>query len=307
MGDPRLPRARQDLRDPAARRWRRRRQDHPRGDGGAGRPRGRTSTRRGRGACTSSVLRIGLAAADADDSGPTSWPRRGAAWRRSGSWRRSSPDAAGADARGVRRHPGPRRPGAASQTGRRLAPFRGDSHSEGSAMRKSPLIVAATAATALVLAACRGGSDCDDPPARMAPSGGCDATVTSKDVDGVGRVLVDPTGRALYAADQEADGDRALRRRVHVHRAPARRRVGLRRRAPGGRDARRRHPPGRHQAGDGGAATRSTRSRKKGRGRSPAAGSRHAFGDQSFLWHAVLAGGTSAGGTGGSPSCIYSY
>ena len=39
------------------------------------------------------------------------------------------------------------------------------------------------------------------------PGAGAEATVTSKDVDGVGRVLVDPTGQALYAADQETGGN----------------------------------------------------------------------------------------------------
>jgi predicted lipoprotein with Yx(FWY)xxD motif len=56
------------------------------------------------------------------------------------------------------------------------------------------LLVLATAVL-LALAACGGGSD---------SSAG--ATVSSQMVDGVGRVLVDSEGAALYAADQEANG-----------------------------------------------------------------------------------------------------
>jgi predicted lipoprotein with Yx(FWY)xxD motif len=62
-------------------------------------------------------------------------------------------------------------------------------------------IGAALAALALALAACGGGDD--EQPAGAAAA---DATVSVEDIDGVGSVLVDRSGRALYTADQESDG-----------------------------------------------------------------------------------------------------
>jgi len=53
-----------------------------------------------------------------------------------------------------------------------------------------------------ILAGC-GGSE--DEPTTAAASGG-EPTVTVKSVDGVGRILVDAGGAALYTADQETDG-----------------------------------------------------------------------------------------------------
>ena len=55
---------------------------------------------------------------------------------------------------------------------------------------------------ALALAACGGSSSSDETPAT-----GADApTVSAMQVSGFGDVLVDGTGRALYASDEEADG-----------------------------------------------------------------------------------------------------
>jgi predicted lipoprotein with Yx(FWY)xxD motif len=65
-------------------------------------------------------------------------------------------------------------------------------------------LLALTAAV-LILAACGGSSDSG---AGTSASGGSTAaaTVGVSDVDGVGKVLVDAQGAALYAADQEANG-----------------------------------------------------------------------------------------------------
>jgi predicted lipoprotein with Yx(FWY)xxD motif len=60
-----------------------------------------------------------------------------------------------------------------------------------------------TALAILVLAAC-GGSDDDDSPAAGAGTG--PAAVSVEPIDGVGDVLVDGDGAALYTADQEMDG-----------------------------------------------------------------------------------------------------
>jgi predicted lipoprotein with Yx(FWY)xxD motif len=68
---------------------------------------------------------------------------------------------------------------------------------------KRLLMPCAALAASLVLAAC-GGGDGDSPDAATAarPS----TTIAVKSFDGVGDVLVDASGKALYASDVEADG-----------------------------------------------------------------------------------------------------
>jgi predicted lipoprotein with Yx(FWY)xxD motif len=63
------------------------------------------------------------------------------------------------------------------------------------------LVLAAVAAT-LTIAACGGSSTSDQAPAAAATS----STVGVKEVAGIGRVLVDSSGLALYTPDQEAGG-----------------------------------------------------------------------------------------------------
>ena len=63
------------------------------------------------------------------------------------------------------------------------------------------LTCAAVLAAAIALAAC--GSSTDDTPAAAAA---WSSTVEVRHVDGVGDVLVDSTGHALYTSDQEAGG-----------------------------------------------------------------------------------------------------
>jgi predicted lipoprotein with Yx(FWY)xxD motif len=66
-----------------------------------------------------------------------------------------------------------------------------------------PTVLAATLAVALVFAAC---GDSDD-GASGSPSDSSSATAVSiESVDGVGDVLVDADGAALYTAEQESDG-----------------------------------------------------------------------------------------------------
>jgi predicted lipoprotein with Yx(FWY)xxD motif len=65
----------------------------------------------------------------------------------------------------------------------------------------------AALAAALALAACGGGSsDSSDSSNASADSGGGSRTVSVKSVNGIGDVLVDPGGKALYTSDVEADG-----------------------------------------------------------------------------------------------------
>jgi predicted lipoprotein with Yx(FWY)xxD motif len=60
-------------------------------------------------------------------------------------------------------------------------------------------------ASALALAAC-GGSGDDNTASTPAASTGSSVTVTLKAVDGIGKVLVDSAGRALYTPDEETSG-----------------------------------------------------------------------------------------------------
>jgi predicted lipoprotein with Yx(FWY)xxD motif len=73
-------------------------------------------------------------------------------------------------------------------------------------MRRSlphPLLAAGAAAAAtLALAACGGGDDGASSARTATPT----SAVTVHRVDGVGSVLVDATGKALYTPDEEADG-----------------------------------------------------------------------------------------------------
>ena len=68
---------------------------------------------------------------------------------------------------------------------------------------KRLLIYVATASVAVILAAC--GSNGSSGSSNTA-SGGSAATVAAKQVDGVGTVLVDSSGRTLYTPDEEANG-----------------------------------------------------------------------------------------------------
>lgn len=65
------------------------------------------------------------------------------------------------------------------------------------------MLLALAAAVVLIVSACGGSSDSGaSAPDDVAAAG----TVSVASVDGVGDVLVDATGAALYAADQEVDG-----------------------------------------------------------------------------------------------------
>jgi predicted lipoprotein with Yx(FWY)xxD motif len=73
---------------------------------------------------------------------------------------------------------------------------------------KQFLILGATLAASLALAACGGGdgSSSESPASSGSAAAGGSDTVAVKSIDGVGNVLVDPSGKALYASDVEADG-----------------------------------------------------------------------------------------------------
>jgi predicted lipoprotein with Yx(FWY)xxD motif len=171
-------------------------------------------------------------------------------------------------------------------------------------MRSIP-VLAAAAVAALVLTAC-GGSTGGDSTGSTAPAAGANATVTSKDVDGVGRVLVDSSGHTLYAADPgTADGKVLCVDACTAIWQPLAAGSGL--------------PSGTSGVGTLGVVTLPDGSKQvtvagkplytftqEGPGQVTGNGLADAFGGQSFMWHAVLQGGTTAGGSGASPPA-YSY
>lgn len=67
------------------------------------------------------------------------------------------------------------------------------------------LVALAAIVAPLALAACGGGSSGDD-SATAASAGASGGTVRVQDLGDSGRVLVDSSGKALYASDLEADG-----------------------------------------------------------------------------------------------------
>lgn len=70
-------------------------------------------------------------------------------------------------------------------------------------IKTSIALLALAVATVLIVSACGGSSTSGAPGSDDA---GAAETVSVRSVDGVGDVLVDAQGAALYAADQEADG-----------------------------------------------------------------------------------------------------
>lgn len=67
--------------------------------------------------------------------------------------------------------------------------------------RTTSALAALAAASVLALTACGGGGS-----ASSAPAGGSGGTISTTSVDGVGDILVDSAGNALYSPDQESGG-----------------------------------------------------------------------------------------------------
>ena len=74
-------------------------------------------------------------------------------------------------------------------------------------MRRLFIPLAALAAVlALALAACGGGTGDSGSPAAASGSSASGTTVSARDIGDAGNVLVDSSGKALYAADEEKGG-----------------------------------------------------------------------------------------------------
>ena len=152
---------------------------------------------------------------------------------------------------------------------------------------------AALAALAIALGAC--GDDTEQP---AAAAGGKPATVSVDHVDGVGAVLVDQSGAALYASDEEADGKILCTAGCLQFWTPV-------------------AASGAPTAGDGVTGKLDTVKRPDGStqvtydgkplysfsedqpGQVTGDGFKDSFDGQSFTWHAVTTEGTSTGGSGG--------
>jgi predicted lipoprotein with Yx(FWY)xxD motif len=156
-------------------------------------------------------------------------------------------------------------------------------------------IGAALAALALTLAACGGGDD--EQPASAAAAA---RTVSVDQVEGVGSVLVDRSGAALYTPDREADGTIRCRGECTAIWPPLE--------ASGmptasddvpGRLGTVRRPDGAMQVTyDGRPLYRFAQDPQPGDVTGDGASDR--FGGTSFTWHAVTATGMSSGGSGRS-------
>jgi predicted lipoprotein with Yx(FWY)xxD motif len=174
-------------------------------------------------------------------------------------------------------------------------------------MRRLLTSGAALGAT-LLLAACGGGGG--DGSSDSATTAGATTTVAVRQVDGIGRVLVDASGKALYSSDVEADGKvrctgactsfwKPLTLDSGTPTAPA---------AAGALDVIER-PDGTHQVTADGKPlytfSEDAPDKVEGNGFTDDFDGRH------FTWNAVLAGGTAAGTSGGaskpSPGNDYGY
>jgi predicted lipoprotein with Yx(FWY)xxD motif len=157
-------------------------------------------------------------------------------------------------------------------------------------MRKS-LMVGAGLAASIAVAACGGASTGSAPP----PSGG--KTVAVESLGGIGKVLVDSSGKALYASDVEADGkvhwtSSSFWKPLTVDSGKPTAAAGV---GPLGVIKR---PDGSRQVTVNGRLmytfTQDSPGKAAGNGFSDQLNGRH------FTWHAVLAGGKLAGSAGNS-------
>jgi len=169
---------------------------------------------------------------------------------------------------------------------------------------KRLLTVLTTATAAVILAACGSSGSGGSSGSPATASNGAATTVVVKSVGGVGNVLVDSSGRALYSPDQEANGTilctgactsfwMPLTADGTPTAATGVAQLGVIDR-----------PDGTKQVTAAGKPlytfTEDSPGEVKGNGFSDA------FGSQHFTWHAVLASGTAAGGATTSPGATSS-
>jgi predicted lipoprotein with Yx(FWY)xxD motif len=158
---------------------------------------------------------------------------------------------------------------------------------------KKLLIIGAALAASIALAACGGSSSDSAAPANSGK------TVAVKSMDGIGNVLVDSSGKALYASDVEADGkvrwtSSSFWKPLTVDSGKPTAAVGV------GKLGVIKRPDGSRQVTVNGRLlytfTEDSPGQADGNGFSDDLNGQH------FTWHAVLAGGKVASGSGKSQS-----
>jgi len=164
-------------------------------------------------------------------------------------------------------------------------------------MRRA-LIFLSTAAATAILAACGSSGSSGSSGAGGSSgtaSGGAASTVAVKQVDGVGAVLVDSSGRALYSPDEEASGQVLCTGACTSFWMPLAAAGTPTATAGGPQLAVIDRPDGTKQVTADGRPlytfAEDSPGQVKGNGFSDA------FGSQHFTWHAILASGTAASGT----------
>jgi predicted lipoprotein with Yx(FWY)xxD motif len=162
------------------------------------------------------------------------------------------------------------------------------------------MITAATVAATLALAACGGDEATTSAPSPASASAGSGKTVGVQRVDGVGSVLVDSTGKALYTPDEEADGKVRCTGACTSDWQPLTSASGSPSAdaAAGKLDVIAR-PDGTRQVTAGGKPLYTFV--EDSPGEVTGDGFSDDFEGQRFTWHAVLAGGESSSGSSGSP------
>jgi predicted lipoprotein with Yx(FWY)xxD motif len=162
-------------------------------------------------------------------------------------------------------------------------------------MKTTRLLTAGTVvAASLLLVACGGGD-----PARTATKPDSATTLSVKSVGGIGDVLVDSTGQALYSSDVEADGKVACVNGCTSFWQPLTVDSGMPTApADAGKLGVVKRPDGTRQVTAGGKLlytfSEDSPGKVTGNGFSDDFDGRH------FTWNAVLAGGKTAGSSGGA-------
>ena len=176
-------------------------------------------------------------------------------------------------------------------------------------MKRLLTILTTSTAAAVILAACGSSGYSGSSGSPATASSGSAAPVAVKNVDGVGNVLVDSSGQALYSPDQEASGKILCTGACTTFWMPLAAADGTPSAATGvtqlGVIDR---PDGTKQITAAGKPlytfTEDSPGEVKGNGFADA------FGSQHFTWHAVLASGTAASGattSAGATNSGYGY
>ena len=165
---------------------------------------------------------------------------------------------------------------------------------------KRLIITAAAVAATLALAAC-GSSNDNSSDTTPAATGGSGKTVSVKSVDGVGNVLVDAEGMALYSSDEEAGGKILCDSGCLSFWTPLKAGSSTPTADSSvGKLSVVKRPDGTKQVTANGKPLYTFKEDSPGNAKGN--GFKDDFDGQHFTWHAVVAGGKAAGSSGGGES-----